>query len=85
MSDPVQLPDRHATLRLVPMVKDTNAAGDVFGGWVMSQVDIAGSIAAVRRAKGRWSPWRSMPSISSRRCSERPGQFLCPGRESGTT
>jgi len=53
MSDPVQLPDRHATLRLVPMVKDTNAAGDVFGGWVMSQVDIAGSIAAVRRAKGR--------------------------------
>jgi len=53
MSDPVQLPDRHATLRLVPMVKDTNAAGDIFGGWVMSQVDIAGSIAAVRRAKGR--------------------------------
>ena len=53
MSDSVQLPDRHATLRLVPMVKDTNAAGDVFGGWVMSQVDIAGSIAAVRRAKGR--------------------------------
>jgi len=53
MSDPVQLPDRHATLRLVPMVKDTNAAGDVFGGWVMSQVDIAGSVAAVRRAKGR--------------------------------
>jgi acyl-CoA thioesterase YciA len=38
---------------VVPMVKDTNAAGDVFGGWVMSQVDIAGSIAAVRRAKGR--------------------------------
>ena len=53
MSNPVQLPERHATLRLVPMVKDTNAAGDVFGGWVMSQVDIAGSIAAVRRAKGR--------------------------------
>ena len=40
-------------VRLVPMVKDTNAAGDVFGGWVMSQVDIAGSIEAVRRAKGR--------------------------------
>ncbi|MDH5512626.1 MAG: acyl-CoA thioesterase [Gammaproteobacteria bacterium] len=53
MTDPAKLPDRHATLRLVPMVKDTNAAGDVFGGWVMSQVDIAGSIAAVRRAKGR--------------------------------
>jgi len=53
MEEPTQLPNRHATLRVVPMVKDTNAAGDVFGGWVMSQVDIAGSIAAVRRAKGR--------------------------------
>ena len=53
MSEPVQLLNRHATLRLVPMVKDTNAAGDVFGGWVMSQVDIAGSIVAVRRARGR--------------------------------
>lgn len=53
MTDQTQLPNRHATLRLVPMVKDTNAAGDVFGGWVMSQVDIAGSIAAARRAKGR--------------------------------
>ena len=53
MTDLVKLPDRQPTLRLVPMVKDTNAAGDVFGGWVMSQVDIAGSIAAVRRAKGR--------------------------------
>jgi acyl-CoA thioesterase YciA len=53
MSEPLQLPNRHATLRLVPMVKDTNAAGDVFGGWVMSQVDIAGSIEAMRRAKGR--------------------------------
>lgn len=53
MTESIQLPDRHATLRVVPMVKDTNAAGDVFGGWVMSQVDIAGSIAASRRAKGR--------------------------------
>ena len=53
MTDSTQLPSRHATLRLVPMVKDTNAAGDIFGGWVMSQVDIAGSVVAVRRAKGR--------------------------------
>ena len=47
------LPNRHATLRLVPMPHDTNAAGDIFGGWIMSQVDIAGSIAASRRAQGR--------------------------------
>lgn len=53
MAETAQLPNRHATLRLVPMPKDTNTAGDVFGGWVMSQVDIAGSIAASRRAKGR--------------------------------
>ena len=53
MTEAIQLPNRHATLRLVPMPKDTNAAGDIFGGWIMSQVDIAGSIAASRRAKGR--------------------------------
>ena len=53
MTEASQLPNRHATLRLVPMPKDTNTAGDIFGGWIMSQVDIAGSIAASRRAKGR--------------------------------
>ncbi|MBI3574111.1 MAG: acyl-CoA thioesterase [Gammaproteobacteria bacterium] len=53
MNNETQLPNRHATLRLVPMPKDTNAAGDIFGGWIMSQVDIAGSIAASRRARGR--------------------------------
>ena len=53
MANNIQLPYRHATLRLVPMPKDTNAAGDIFGGWIMSQADIAGSIAASRRAKGR--------------------------------
>lgn len=40
-------------LRLVPMPADTNVAGDIFGGWIMSNVDIAGSIAASRRAGGR--------------------------------
>ncbi len=53
MTDAMQLPNRHATLRVVPLPKDTNAAGDIFGGWIMSQADIAGSIAASRRAKGR--------------------------------
>ena len=41
------------TTRVVPMPADTNAAGDIFGGWIMAQVDIAGAIAAIRRAKGR--------------------------------
>jgi acyl-CoA thioesterase YciA len=51
MSD--ALPDEVPTLRVVPMPRDTNAAGDIFGGWIMSQVDIAGSLAAARRARGR--------------------------------
>jgi acyl-CoA thioesterase YciA len=50
----VRLPtDKEPTLRLVPMPADSNPSGDIFGGWVMSQVDIAGSIPAIRRARGR--------------------------------
>ncbi len=45
--------DRQPTTRVLASPQDTNTAGDIFGGWIMSQVDIAGSIAAVRRAKGR--------------------------------
>lgn len=44
---------KEPTTRLVPMPADTNAAGDIFGGWIMSQVDIAGSVAAHRAARGR--------------------------------
>lgn len=40
-------------LRVMPMPSDANVHGDVFGGWIMSQVDIAGSLPAVRRANGR--------------------------------
>lgn len=47
------LPQRHATLRVVAMPSDCNYTGDVFGGWIMGQVDIAGSIPAISRAKGR--------------------------------
>ena len=48
-----QLPDKQPTLRVIPRPADLNANGDVFGGWIMSQVDIAGAIAAKRRARGR--------------------------------
>jgi acyl-CoA thioesterase YciA len=47
------LPEEDPILRLVPMPTDTNYAGDVFGGWIMAQVDIAGSLPAIRRARGR--------------------------------
>lgn len=44
---------RELTYRVVAMPADTNAAGDIFGGWLMSQIDIAGSVLAVREANGR--------------------------------
>jgi acyl-CoA thioesterase YciA len=47
------LPDGMPQLRVVPMPADANIHGDVFGGWIMAQVDIAGSLPAVRRANGR--------------------------------
>lgn len=47
------LPDRQPTLRVVTMPADTNSLGGIFGGWIMAQVDIAGSIPAIRRAKGK--------------------------------
>ena len=49
----VALPDRQPTLRMVAMPSDANYVGDIFGGWLMGQVDIAGSIPALHRAKGR--------------------------------
>jgi acyl-CoA thioesterase YciA len=48
-----ELPDEHAILRIMARPNDVNVAGDVFGGWLMSQCDIAGSIVARRKAGGR--------------------------------
>jgi acyl-CoA thioesterase YciA len=45
--------DRQALITIVAMPSDTNALGDIFGGWLMSQADIAGAILAYRRAGGR--------------------------------
>lgn len=50
---PLHPDDRQPILRLVPRPADTNDAGEIFGGWIMSQVDIAGSIPARERARGR--------------------------------
>jgi acyl-CoA thioesterase YciA len=49
----VTLPDREPALRVVPLPADVNSYGDIFGGWVMSQVDIAGAIPAAALARGR--------------------------------
>lgn len=45
-----KLPDQQPALRVMAMPPDTNQYGDVFGGWIMSQVDLAGSSIASRVA-----------------------------------
>ncbi|HYA73385.1 MAG TPA: acyl-CoA thioesterase [Roseiarcus sp.] len=49
----LEQPHGELTVRLIAMPADTNANGDIFGGWVLSQMDQAGGIAAVERAQGR--------------------------------
>ena len=56
MSEQPQISDQprgELTVRLMAMPADTNANGDIFGGWVLSQMDQAGGIAAAERAQGR--------------------------------
>ena len=45
--------DKELVLRVIPMPADCNANGDMFGGWVMSQVDLAGSVLPLRHSRGR--------------------------------
>ncbi|MBN4080627.1 acyl-CoA thioesterase [Beggiatoa alba] len=45
--------DTQPAIRVLAMPADTNSAGDIFGGWLMSQVDIAGAVLAHRIASGR--------------------------------
>jgi len=50
----VKLPaGRQPALRVVPMPADANQHGDIFGGWIMAQVDVAGGVVASRHARGR--------------------------------
>ena len=53
-SEPVALPtDKELVLKVIPMPGDTNGNGDIFGGWVMAQVDLAGSVLPARYTQGR--------------------------------
>ena len=45
--------DRELVLRVMPLPADVNANGDIFGGWIMAQVDIAGAVLPARVARGR--------------------------------
>jgi acyl-CoA thioesterase YciA len=50
----IQLPkDEELVLKVIPMPADCNANGDIFGGWVMAQVDLAGSVLPARYTEGR--------------------------------
>lgn len=46
-------PEMELVMRVMPMPKDANANGDIFGGWIMSQVDLAGCVLPARVSKGR--------------------------------
>ena len=54
MQPALQLPsDRQLVMRVMPMPADANGNGDIFGGWIMAQVDLAGAVLPMRIAKGR--------------------------------
>jgi acyl-CoA thioesterase YciA len=50
---PPRPPEAEPALRAIAMPADANPYGDIFGGWLLSQMDIAGGMVATRRAKGR--------------------------------
>ena len=50
----VELPtNMELVLKVIPMPADCNASGDIFGGWVMAQVDLAGAVIPMQQAQGR--------------------------------
>jgi acyl-CoA thioesterase YciA len=51
---PASVPeDAELVMRVMPMPADSNANGDIFGGWIMAQVDVAGAVLPYRVARGR--------------------------------
>jgi acyl-CoA thioesterase YciA len=53
MIDSTPKPSGELVLQTIAMPRDTNANGDIFGGWLVSQMDLAGGVAASKRARGR--------------------------------
>jgi acyl-CoA thioesterase YciA len=53
MSETETRPEGEPAIRTVAMPADTNPNGDIFGGWLMAQMDLAGGVTAWRRARGR--------------------------------
>ncbi|MCJ7837788.1 MAG: acyl-CoA thioesterase [Burkholderiales bacterium] len=54
MTEPAEVgPKGEITIQTIAMPADSNANGDIFGGWLMAQMDLGGSVLARRRARGR--------------------------------
>ena len=54
LASPASVPEgSELVMRVMPMPADVNANGDVFGGWIMAQVDVAGAVLPARLARGR--------------------------------
>jgi len=53
MTDPTHPPEGEPLIRAIAMPADANPSGDIFGGWLMSQMDLAAANAASRRSRGR--------------------------------
>ena len=61
--------DKELVLKVIPMPADTNGNGDIFGGWVMAQVDLAGSVLPARWIQGRMATVAVTNSSSSSPCA----------------
>jgi hypothetical protein len=72
-------PNSKPTLCAIAMPMDTNPHGDIFGGWLISQMDLAGSAAATRRAKGRVVTVAITGMNFHRPVRRRRSLLLCPG------
>ena len=59
----LRLPKSDPVLRVMPMPADANVHGDVFGGWIMAQVDVAGAIPAARRANSPLVEWTDQLTV----------------------
>ncbi len=60
--------DEELVLKVIPMPADCNANGDIFGGWVMAQVDLAGSVIPARYVDGRMATVAVNEFILNSRC-----------------
>ena len=82
MTETERPPQDEPALRTLAMPADANPNGDIFGGWVLAQMDLAGGVVAARRAGGRMGygggRGDALPRTDRHR---RPGDLLRPGDE----